>query len=83
MGKVVIIYSVKPESPDVDLDAIKEEIKKIEHFDTLEVKDFMFGMKQILATFILPEKGGTEEIEKKLESIKGVSSISQEAFTLA
>lgn len=83
MGKTVLIYSVKPESPDTDLNAVKAEIEKIEHFDTLEEKDFVFGMKQIFATFILPEGAKPDPVEEKLQSIAGVQGINQEACTLA
>jgi len=85
MGKVVLIYSIKPESPQTNLNKIAEEIKKIPHFDNLEIKPFMFGMNQIFATFILPDKvqnTGLEEIEKRLNSLKGISSVTQEAMTL-
>ena len=85
MGKVAIIYSLKPESPKTNLKEIAEQVKKIPHFGTLEIKPFMFGMNQIFATFIIPDKvqnTGLEEIEKKLNSLKGISSISQEAMTL-
>ena len=85
MGKVVIIYSLKPESAKTDLNKIAEQIKKITHFDNFEIKPFMFGMNQIFATFILLDKvrdTGLEEIEKKLNSLKGISSVNQEAMTL-
>lgn len=83
MGKVVVIYSLKPESPEVDLELIKKRVQDIKGFDTFEEKPFMFGMSQVFATFILPDAGGTDKLEEKLKSIAGVSSIAQEAFTLA
>ncbi len=85
MGKVVLIYSLKPESANVDLNKIVEQVKKIPHFDNLEIKPFMFGMNQIFATFIMDDKvqtTGLEEIEKKLNALKGISSVNQEAMTL-
>ena len=85
MGKVVLIYSLKPESAEINLDQIAEQVKKIPHFDNLESKPFMFGMNQIFATFILPDKvqnTGLDEIEKKLNALKGISSVTQEAMTL-
>ena len=85
MGKVVLIYSLKPESPKTNLNAIAEPIKKIPHFDNFEIKPFMFGMNQIFATFVMDDRvqtTGLEEIEKKLNSLKGISSVNQEAMTL-
>ncbi len=85
MGKAVLIYSLKPESPDTDLTVVAEQIKKIPHFDNLEIKPFMFGMNQIFATFVMDDKvqtTGLEEIEKKLHELKGISSVNQEAMTL-
>ncbi len=86
MGKVILIYSIKPESPETNLDGIIEQIKKIPHFDILEIKPFMFGMNQIFATFILDDKvktTGLEGIEKMLNELKNISSVTQEAMTLA
>jgi len=85
MGKAVLIYSLKPESPETNLNAIVEQIKKIPHFDNLEIKPFMFGMNQIFVTFVMNDKvqtTGLEEIEKKLHELRGVGSINQEAMTL-
>ena len=82
MGKTCLIYSIKPESPETDLGTIKAEVEKIEHFDTLEEKPFMFGMSQIFATFILPEGAKPEAVEEKLQAIEGVQGINQEVCTL-
>ena len=82
MGKTVLIYSVKPKGPETDLDAIKAEIEKIEHFNVLEVKPFMFGMNQIFATFLLPGGAKPEPVEERLENISGVEGINQEACTV-
>lgn len=81
MGKTALIYSVRPKSPETDLEKIKEEIKKIDHFDSLEEKPFMFGMKQLHASFILPEGAKPEPIEENLEKIEGVEGINQEVCT--
>lgn len=86
MGKAVIIYSLRPEGPETDLNAILEEVKKVEFFDIAEEKDFMFGMKQLFVTFIypdeIPEGKGPEATKVELEKISGIQSINQEALTL-
>jgi len=84
MGKVLVIYNIKPESPDTDIEAVQEEVKKVEFFDKLEVKPFMFGMSLISASFIIPDQteGGTDSVEEKLKGVPGVQSIEQAAFTL-
>lgn len=83
MGKTILIYAVRPESPETDLDKIKKKIEGMEFFDVLEVKPFMYGMEQIVATFILPEGEKPEPLEEKLRNIDGVEGINQEACTKA
>ena len=82
MGKTALIYSVRPESPETDLEGIKKEIKEIKNFSSMEEKPFMFGMKQIQASFILPEGSKPDDVEEKLTKIKGVEGINQEACTV-
>jgi len=85
MGKVVLIYSIKPEGQEASLNEIAAQVKKLPYFTNLEIKPFMFGMNQILATFMLEDKvqtTGVESIENGLNKIPGVGSVTQEAMTL-
>ena len=83
MGRTVLIYSLKPESPDVNLDSVLDDVKKLNYFSNYEKKPFMFGMDMLLITFVLPEGIGPDETEQKLKEIKGIGSVEQEAITLA
>ncbi len=85
MGKVVLIYSIKPESSQTSLNEVAAQVKKLPYFTNLEIKPFMFGMNQILATFMLEDKvqtTGVETIENGINKIPGVGSVTQEAMTL-
>ncbi|HIK01922.1 TPA: hypothetical protein H1008_02300 [archaeon] len=85
MGKAALIYAIRPDGPDVDMKKLEEDIRKISYFETLEKKPFIYGMDQIVATFILDDKdpkSDPDSIEKTLSETEGVSSIEQLALTL-
>ena len=79
----VVIVSVKlmPDSPDSNLDElIKMASEKIVAFGCTvgktDTEPVAFGLKAINVMFSMPEeKGSTEELEKQLESITGLSSV--------
>jgi elongation factor 1-beta len=81
MAKVIITIKVMPESPEVDLAKLNEDIE-------LQIKDYGgemmniaeepvgFGLVALLAKFKLSEdKGGTEPLEKQIAKIGGVNSV--------
>jgi len=80
MGKVIITLRVLPESPDVDINYILEEVKKeisriggsyLQH----SIKPFAFGINSIEIKFTYPDKEfKEEELIEKINSIQGVSS---------
>lgn len=78
MGQVALTYKIMPESPEIDLNALKEEIKKIANekvkVHAIEEKPFAFGLKIIFATFVMNDKN-PENVEEKLTKIKGIQSI--------
>ena len=77
-----------PDSPEADLDAIKEEITKIleekgaQNLSFTE-EDVAFGLRALLAKFAWPEEKDTEIIEISLASIEGVSSVKIEDYRRA
>jgi len=80
-----LIYAVRPDGPDVDMQKLEEDIRKVSYFETLEKKPFIYGMEQIIATFILDDKdpeSDPDSVEKQLSETEGVSSIEQLALTL-
>ena len=85
MGYVIAQYSVRPDGPEVDIEAIKSEVEKLPDVRECRIEDFMFGMKQVIVIFRINDKQsdtGIDELEEKLESIPGVSGIQQMQFGL-
>lgn len=81
MGNVAISLKIMPESPNTDLEKIKEEIaKKIEIKDS-KIEPLAFGLKSLKILVVVPDKG-SENIENEIRSINGVSEVEVESSTL-
>ncbi|MFC7165679.1 elongation factor 1-beta [Halospeciosus flavus] len=84
MGKVAAQLKVMPQSPDVDLEELKERLEealpegaKIQGFET---DDVAFGLVALLPTVIVPdEAGGTEAVEESFADVDDVESVSVES----
>ena len=80
MANVIITLKIMPDSPKTGLETIKSKAKKIIAQSGGEVgkeafEPAAFGLKAIKLIFIRDEeKGGTDEIEKKIKDLKGVAS---------
>lgn len=80
MGKVAAKLKVMPESPEVDLDDLQEELEdslpegaKINGF---ERDDVAFGLVALLPTVIVPDDaGGTESVEEAFGNVERVESV--------
>ena len=74
MGDVALILRVMPESPDVDLEALKEEIKKILPGVKQVVEEPIgFGLKALKLVVVVSDQGGeTDAVEAKLSGLAGV-----------
>jgi elongation factor 1-beta len=74
MGNVALILRIMPESPEVDLEALKAAIKK----EVPEVRDIQeepigFGLRALKLAVLVSDKGGeSDQIENKIGAIKGV-----------
>ncbi len=71
---------IMPTSPSVDLTQIEQKTKKlIEDLGgrnrIYEIEPIAFGLKAVIAFFEWPEEKDLDPLEKKLSSIKDVSSI--------
>ena len=79
MADVLVILKVYPESDEVNLDAISEEInKRLPEGYKLVRKDtepIAYGLKALIAYIQMPEntEGGTEALEELVNGIQGVS----------
>ena len=68
-----------PESPSVDLEAIKESAKKIVEELGGTNKEYSeepvaFGLKAVIVFFFYPDDKSVEDMEDKLQSIENVQS---------
>jgi len=81
MGNVAVTFKVMPEGPEVDIEELKKEISKVIKIQDSRIEPIAFGLKALRILIITQDKG-TEDIEKKIKSIKGVSDIETESVTL-
>ncbi len=81
MANAVVTMKIMPESPEVDLEKVKEEaIKKIAEFagegeTRTEIEPIAFGLKALKITFVMDEAlGSPDALEEPIKSIEGVNS---------
>ena len=82
MAQAIVTLKIMPESPDVNLEELEEKAKKfIAQFagegDTrTEQQPVAFGLKALQIIFVMDEQiGSTEELEKSIAAIEGISSV--------
>ena len=75
MANVAVEINVSVEKQD-KIEEIKAEIEANPNVKEVKVEDIGFGIKRIRVLAVVPDaEGGTENLEKSLESIDGVSGI--------
>jgi elongation factor 1-beta len=79
MGIALITIKLMPESPETNLEALKEKAKKVleeKQADkvSFEEEPIAFGLKAIKASFEIDESQELEPIEESLKSIEEVTS---------
>ncbi|MCU0631250.1 MAG: elongation factor 1-beta [Methanoregulaceae archaeon] len=74
MGDVALILRVMPESPEVDLEALKSEIKRIlPRVQQIVEEPIGFGLKALKLVVVVSDQGGeTDAVEGKISGLKGV-----------
>jgi elongation factor 1-beta len=74
MGNVALILRVMPESPEVDLEELKKQIRiMLPGVKDIQEEPIGFGLKALKLAAIVSDQGGeTDAIENKLNGIKGV-----------
>ncbi|MBE2899746.1 elongation factor 1-beta [Methanothermobacter thermautotrophicus] len=80
MGDVVATIKVMPESPDVDLEALKKEIQdripEGTELHKIDEEPIAFGLVALNVMVVVGDaEGGTEAAEESLSGIEGVSNI--------
>jgi elongation factor 1-beta len=72
---VIAQIRIMPEGLEIDVDKLAEEVRRV-GAKTIQIRDIAFGLKAIEAIFVVPDgEGGTENAEKALAEIPGVSTV--------
>ena len=72
MGEAIIKYRIIPEGEYLEkIDEILEKIKQIKGFKDAKIEDIGFGIKAILAVFLVKDEEGNL-VDKELEKIEGI-----------
>lgn len=81
MAKAVVTIKIMPESPDVDMEALKVAVlEKVAAFagegDTRQaIEPVAFGLKALKITFVMEESlGSPDALQEPLEALEGVNS---------
>ena len=79
MSDVAAILKVMPESPEIDLEALKETIKNTidaDSFDRIEEEPIGFGLIALNVTIVVDDgEGGTEPAEEALAALDEIQSV--------
>ena len=80
MGEVVATIKLMPESPDMDVEKVKAEIKSSipenTELHSIEEEPIAFGLVALNVMVIVDDaEGGTEQIEENLSKIEDLASI--------
>jgi len=74
MGSVALILKVMPESPDIDLEAMKVAMRaKVPSIQDIQEEPIGFGLKALKVMAVVSDQGGeTDALEEALSTIEGV-----------
>ena len=81
MGKIVIAYKIFPSEAGIDLEVLKEKIKKqlsdIASIQRFDEEPIAFGISALVVNIVLSEdkEGILDETEKRLSKIEEVGQI--------
>ena len=81
MGDVAMIYRIMPESPDIDMESLKAQVKESAEsvgaeLNRADERPVAFGLKALEVAIVMDDKSGKSgELEEKLRSIKGIQSV--------
>ena len=79
MGTALLKYKIMPTSPEVNLEEIKEQAKKVVENNKgkncrFEEEPIAFGLKAVMVFFDIDESQELEPLEKELNKIENVNS---------
>ena len=83
MGQVALTLKVMPESPDMDLQELKERIKEAVDVKQIVEKPVGFGLVMLEVLLVFDDKAGAgSDFEEKIRGIEGVGSVESGDITL-
>lgn len=87
MGQVALTLKVMPKSNEIEIESIMDSVKNAALGENIKVSDVQvenmaFGLKALKVLILMPDQGGTDEIEEKLKKIDGVGEIETVEVTL-
>ncbi|WP_406534836.1 elongation factor 1-beta [Methanobrevibacter sp.] len=79
MGEVLTTMKIMPDSPDIDLEAIKSTIESSmpegARIHEISEEPIAFGLVAVILQFITEDgEGGSEAVEEMVQGIEGVAS---------
>ena len=79
MGEVLTTMKIMPDSPDIDLEAIKSTIESSmpegARIQEISEEPIAFGLVAVILQFITEDgEGGSEAVEEMVQAIEGVAS---------
>ena len=79
MGEVAVTLKVMPESPEVDLEGLKEQIKNAvgeQEFERIEEEPIGFGLVALNVTIVVDDgEGGSEPAENAIAALDDVATV--------
>ncbi len=83
MGEVAAKIRIMPSGMDVDLNKLKEELKKVipegARLHSFAEEPVAFGLKALMVVVKVGDiEGGTEKVEEAFGKVKGVENVSVE-----
>jgi len=79
MAMMALKLKIMPSSPEVNLEELKNKIKKLVEkegkINSIEEEAVAFGLKALIITLAIPETQDTEEIENKIGKLDNISSV--------
>lgn len=80
MGEVLVLFRLLPDGVDVDMDTMREEVKRRipegVRLRGIETKDIAFGLRALNVVVQMKDaEGGPDAIQRALETIPRVQSV--------
>lgn len=84
MGDVALILKVMPESPEVDLAKMQEDIKaKVVGVQDIKVEPIGFGLSALKVAVVTQDGAGADDqVVASFEGIAGLENVEVESMTL-